>query len=416
MSKTGRFFLLILCAVSLVGSDAIAQSRAGDPFRFSIGTGVSVTDNRDNASRDEETNVEFFVAPRIDVVVSGRRVVLDFFAVPTFALWVNPADNQNDFELYGDLGFDFQLTLLRRLRLMFLEQFRSSWDPEVEDGALVRRDSSYFLNRVESGVNVGITRRLNLDLRGRHGIRWYTEDAVADESNEQSLGATGAVFWQFLRTLGVLAQIDGVLFDYERGNWNVQRDIAILSAALGLEASLGTSLRAALRGGYKVLSYADNTINEDAAPYVVLVFNGEITPAVRLKVDARYELKNPDDYPFASQHYAGAGGKFEWDILRWFGVFISGGCHLAHYETDTVPANFVAQEAGDAAWNAYVAREGINVRADGDKVVLYGGTGAALRIGSHFTISGSFQHQNVESDVSEDFTKNMGTLSCSVRF
>lgn len=412
MTKPTALRLWTLGLACLTGASAIAQTRAGDPVRFSIGAGMEWTDNRDSTSQ-EESDTLFFLTPRLDLVLSTSRTVLDFYYAPLLQYRTNPGDWQNDFDWLNDLGLDFTWTVAQRLRLMLLEQFRTAYDPEVKDnGVMVRRDSSYLRNHVEAGVGVQVSRTVNLDFRGRHIAKRYQENQIADQSDETVIGCTATAWWQLLRTFGVLAALDVAAQERAKGDYDVDRDFDAVAAALGVEKIFSQNLRLGGRVGYKFLAYSDNDLDDEAAPFLRLILEGAVIPSFRIIGNATYELRTGDDYPFASQQYTGLGARLELDTPGKRLTFGLGGDYrLGHYEADDVPSGYDAQEINDTVWQQFMADNGIVVRADGDKTVVVCSADVTFRLTQHDKFTFVQRFEDVTSDVSEDFTRNSSSLS-----
>jgi hypothetical protein len=412
MSKPTALGFWVLGLACLTGVSARAQTRAGDPVRFSLGAGMEWTDNRDSTSQ-EESDTLFYMAPRLDLVLSTSRLVLDFYYAPFLQFRTHPSDWQNEYDWLNDLGLDLTWTVVQRLRLMLLEEFRTAYDPEIKDnGVMVRRDSSYLRNRVEAGAGVQVSRNVNLDLRGRHICKLYSENLVADQSDETTIGCTATAWWQLLRTFGLLAAVDATAMERAKGTYDVDRDFDAVAAMLGVEKVFSQNLRLAGRVGYKTLSYSDNALDDDSAPFMRLILEGAVLPSFRIIGNASYELRSADDYPFTSQQYTGLGGRIELDTPGNRLTFGLGGDYrLGHYKADTVPRGYDAQEANDTTWQQFVAQEGINVRNDGDKTVIICSADVTFRFNNQNKLKFVQRYEDVNSDVSEDFTRNSSNLS-----
>lgn len=401
MMKLRTLLAFALCATYLFGIHDAAAMGEGDPVKLSITAAAEYTDNRDSSPAEEE-NTDLFLTPRIDAILHGERLMLDFYYMPSYRYRSDPSDIQNDTELHHDLGINLTHNVSPKVKLRANERFNITDDPAiVEEGTTLRRDSSYAMNRAELGMTVGVTRRGHIDVSGHHRIKMYDEGIVADESDEERLQAKGRLWNQLGPTLGIMVMGEYMVQDYDSAR-GLERGFDAIYAGVGVEKILGKALRGQVSVGWSELEYEDSALGSDSAPYVQALIKLSPHDRAELAVTVSYMLRDSDVYPYTSQEYTSLGADLKWAASKQW--VLNGGLtyRLGEYDVDSAPVTTT-----DAT---YVRPVG------GDEETVVGHVGVTFVINSKTSLGLRQLYEDVDSDVSTTFTRNATRLGLSKVF
>lgn len=409
-----KLFVFAVLAAFVVTVPFARAGKESDPFKVTISAGAEWTDNRDS-SPDEEENTALYISPRLDIVASTDRAMFDFFYAPSFTHRTDPGPSQDDDDWYHDLGLNTSLKLADRLRLMLSDSFSRTLDPAYEDqGTTLRRDSDYYINRVNGGLDCDIAPQSVMTVRARHMVKAYDDGDVADQYDQDSIGATVGFWRQVQRTMGLEIMADYAEHHYNDGDFDVDRDSSSVYGAIGLNKNFSQHFSGMARVGYKQFDYKDDAIDSEGAPFVRVAVKGAPNPGTRLTLGVSHELKNADEYPFASEQFTGVDARLEWDAMKNLLLAASGSYWLGRYEDSVVPTEYPNQVLSDPTWAAYLAAN--DVREDGDKATVMAALEAKILLPMDSAVRIVQRYENVESDVSQDFTRNSTSLIFSKEF
>jgi len=396
--------------LSLIALQGFAQSEAKGPFEFQVDLRGEYTDNRDS-SPDKESNLDLFIQPRVDVDHESEATLIDLYYAPAYRWRDNPGETQNDTELLHELAIRAEHAPVPRLKLRGNEMYYYTDDPAVtKGGTTMRRDSSYSLNRLEGGVNYEISPRKNVDVAGRWQMKWYDDEDVAMELDEDHLGS-GLTFWnQFQRTMGGLAGVDYGLYDYNSSvdagygaQGAIDRDFDLLTGLVGIEKMLNKTLRVGGRVGYQQASYSDDRISNMSEPYGNITISGNTIPALKLLATITHGMRDSNVYPFASQDCTESDGRAEYELqgpLTLVGILTY---RNSRYDTDVVPENV------DPIYVQYAAKDGSE-----DTIMARGEIHYQINA---MTMARLWQmYETVDSDVTDNFDRNTTGLALSRKF
>jgi hypothetical protein len=414
--KMTRFPVLLTVAVVFAGvclRDATA-AKTEDPVRVSVSAGAEWTDNRDSAA-DGEDNTSLFISPRLDVVTTTERTMFDFFYALSYSYRTDPGEDQDDSDFYHDIGLHVASKISPILKLILSEAFSRTLDPAMdESGTTLRRDSNYYINRAEAGGDYDVSERVSVTVRARHMMKGYDDSEIADQYDENSIGGSFGLWFQAQRSLGLQLIADGTAHSYEKGVYDVDRDSTSVYGAVGVDKAFTKNLRGSCRAGYKQIDYSDDSIKSQGEPFVRVAIEGWTVPSARVKLGVTYELKDADEYPFATELFTGVDGRFELDLNQTISLAAAVYYWMADYESDSIPAGYALQLATDLAWQNYVAENGIQV--GGDKVTAVAALEATVRLPGQTAIKITQRLEDVSSDVSQDFTRNATSLAITKQF
>lgn len=302
-----------------------AEENPMGPLHLAVQVGAEATDNRDSAPRDEESNVDVKVTPRADLRLENGRSLLDGYYAPTFRWRSNPADVQNETELFHELGLELSHELSSLLEVNVREYYNLTDDPAITDGSgTLQRDGTYWMNRVQGALAVNLTSRLYSDLEAYNRIKRY-DDELAASNLDEDMTSYGATLWyQVDRQLAALASV--MVGQYGYDDTVMQRDFDSLYLGVGCYRLMANDMRIEARGGVVNAAYKDDTLEDDTAPSIELALRPSPKAATRATLAAGTMLRDADLAPFASQEYTYVSGVVAHDVgshlvvngeLRW---------------------------------------------------------------------------------------------------
>ncbi len=206
------------------------------PWTFSVeGYGI-FDDNRDGTDSDKESQFQFRVSPRGDLKGSVDRTDFDVFYTPTISYRSNPRIDQNQSDLYHDLGIDVHHRYSERLRFDFREFFHSTDVPSVMDsGRTFRETVNYQLNRVRFGAGYElIPNRSSINIHGRQMWKMYDSELYSLIGDEEQTGVD--VGGKYVTRSGISLLCATSYDDSDIGTqYDVDRSTVIMTAEGGAE-------------------------------------------------------------------------------------------------------------------------------------------------------------------------------------
>ena len=416
MNKFVNRMILVFFCVCLVGNVATAQSRVGDPLRFSLSTSAAYTDNRDSAV-DAESNTDFYLKPKLSGSANWRRGSLVFYYEPSFRYRTDPSAVQNDDELQHDVSLTLEHSLAPRLTFNVQNRFVQTDDPAIqENGSTLRRDSSYIINWAGIGGKVGIGKHTGLNVQVEHMIKRYDEVAVASESDEDNLNATLTLRRQISKTFDLFMDVKSTIFEYEHTD-EIDRDFDSFSAGVGAYKMFGKMLDGNIRLGQKTLSYDDDALSDNDEPYVSVDLTLKPKDTLRLKLSGNYMLKNSDVFPHASQQYSSVNTRLEADFTEMFTFGLAAGYRLGEYDVETVtPEAKNRIRSNSESYSTWAQRFLSEGETSGEEETLIGTIDLTYKINRNTSIKLANRYEDVSSDVGVSFDRNALSLSFSKAF
>lgn len=405
MAKRRKVTAVILCGVFL----AVAHIRAedapkdSDPFKFSISVSGEYTDNRD-ATKAEESNFDTYVTPGIDLIIKDKRANLDLYYEPAYRNRSDPGLLQNNDQLQHNLGLNGEYKFIPALSLLLRERFNYTDDPSVQEGGTtLRRDQSFNLNRLETGLSYKMSRRSHTDLMGRHSIKRFDDATISKESNEENLAVSLASWRQVSRTLGVVAEAEASAFEYD--NSTVERGFSALTGKIGGDQVFSGNFRGGLRLGWKTLDYEANDLGSENAPFVDLSLRMSTAPSTRITAGLSHVLRNSDVYPFASQKYTDFSTRFEWDAVANTTLGLGSTYRVGDYDSESL-----SSKAKTVAQGAKTSGEETAVLITADVACNLDPIGT-IKLAQHFE-----DLDSIDEKLRDSFTRNSTNLSWSRAF
>jgi len=388
---------------ALVGGMLSVAARAADeqrsPVRFSVDLREEYTDNRDAVERNAEGTFDTYLTPRIAVGFDLQPTILDFRYEPALRWRSDPSPFENEFMVLHDVGLKLQLRPAQVFTLRAGDDFYYTDDPKVEeDGAIVRGDRSYYLNRPEVGVNWKFTRQSELDFYARYSTKRYDAEDAAQLFDEDKLDTGVTYFQRLVPRFGL--KLVGRYNDYGYKDFGgYSRDFAVLMGGLGAEYAVTRQTRAGAIVGWENVEYDDDRFASENGPYGELTFRGALLPVLRVEGAIAHGFRDSDGDPqrsvSPSQEYSQFLARLEWDASDM--LTLGGGAtyRLGNYDVDT-------------KW----PMAGVS----GDENVLVAGVDASIKVAPHMRVKASYKFENVDSDVRESYTKNTAAVGVGATF
>lgn len=388
--------LLLLVACSFA---AAAEEEAPPPARFSFDLIGEYTDNRDSAQAKVPT-FDFSIKPRLDVYLDWKRGLLDLYYAPSYRFRTRPTSADRRHRLFHDAALELRHELTSRLQFKLKDSLYYTDNPEVEAATTTfLRDSSYLLNELDAGFLIDLGRTTILDMAGRHSYKYYDDPAVRPVANETSL-IGGLGLWQALSrtwSVGLMGNLED--FAYPDAGEGI-RDFTSGRGYLSLRKKLGAHLTARADGGWKQITFEDTALGQSSGPYGRFALTGQTHPSFRLSASASYELRDSDNYPYASQQYTGIRGGLEWDIVSALTLGLSGAYRIGVYDASDVPSG----HPNRAAFSG------------GREDVLLGAAGLTYRVAENNALRLLQRYESMDTELTEDYTRNTTVLSYARQF
>ncbi len=404
--------LTVLVAVFMVGVvlsclAAETPSVAGRPVRASISVGMEYTDNRDSSAGDKEDSLDWILNGRVDALLDWTQTVLDFYYMPSLRYRSNPSVIQRDADLYHDLGVSVEHRLSQRLKLSANEHFNFTDDPAVDVGGnVLRRDSSFILNRVKAAADYDFSRRLTGSASGYHTTKRYEDDVVAKQGDEDSIGGGVSAAFILDRDL-IVALVGGVgMVGYNEESGVESRDFQSYECGVAVTRRYGIRTKGELAVGWKMLSFESDELGTESSPYASLGLLLALSPRTRFSGSLGYLLRDSDFYPFASQRYLTLDCGAEWDALvQRLTLRVNGGYRVGSYDSGSLrTADREQMEAN-------------GLPTKGDETVVLASVGVNWRIQKTYAVCLAQQYEHVDYDGAlESFSRNSTRLTVTRDF
>ncbi|MFO7871302.1 MAG: outer membrane beta-barrel protein [Kiritimatiellia bacterium] len=401
MTGVSRILRLVPAFLLITGFYEVRGEQSG-PVSFKVDLRADITDNRDSDTR-EESNLDFYVEPRADFSLRGGPFAGNIFYAPAYRYRTDPSATQNESQLFHDLGVKLSRAVNQNLQFKLDEHFSYTDDPSVQEGGTtLRRDSSFVLNRAQLDAIYKVSRRLTMKVDGAHRIKRYDDDERALESDEDSLSGGLSLWGHPRRKVRLTALVRGGDYNYDSSQ-GIERGFVSLMGALGLDRAVSRNSLASVQAGMTALNYADSSLGTEGAPFVSLSLETETGRKTSISAFGKYELRDSDVYPFASQANASAGVGVDWKVGRSLSFGASGKYSLGRYEEDYAPAS-----APDSAYS-----QGVK---SGDEKTITASVRAAYRFSRRNSLKLTQRLEDVDSDVDVSFTRNDTVLAFSTEF
>jgi opacity protein-like surface antigen len=386
-----------------VSAQSQAQEESGRALGGSVTVGGVSTDNRDSAADGaEESNVDLFVQPIAELNLQGDSTALELLLGPRYRYRSDPSAIQNEDELHLDSRINFSHRFSEQTSVRLRDQFNYTDDPEVEAGnAVLRRDSSYLMNRAMAGLNHKITQTLAVDVQVNHMLKRYDDSATAARSDEDRLHAGLILSRELNQTLSALLLVGAERTDSEN-DLGLDRGFDTAYAALGINKSLTQKTAFSLIAGAQGAEYEDDDLDSQVSPYLRASVKSEISRTLVFNAQASHQISQAYSYPFSSQNHTSIFGKMDWQAMSrlQLGLFLE--YRIEDYDSDSVSESAPA--------SAFLADR------SGEEITLLGRASATVKLADRTKVTLAHLIEDVDSDVFVSFTRNATSLTLTQEF
>jgi hypothetical protein len=269
------------------------------------------------------------------------------------------------------------------------DRFLTTDDPDVQSGgSTVRENLSYSYNQIYAESELFVSRVLGFGLMGRNTIKRYTDDAVADISDEDTTDAALSLMADVGKQLIIIGK--GTFSDFENASTNsaFERGAQTMSYTLGLKKVFTPQAYGMIESGFQTAEYDNSLLDTDDSVYanLQLVYREQ---DYKFSGTAGYGIYQPYVRPYSSQKRAFVGVDGERTIAE--KLTFGAGLQYSNGKYDEVSAG---NPAGDD--NLFAAR-----------------ARGTYKINRHLAFELAYQFENWDSDLRESFNRN--TVSATIK-
>lgn len=359
---------------------------AEDSVSLSVRVEGVYDDNRDGVENDKDSNFDIKLQPRAAFTYDWGQTYFSMFYMP-YVLWRSDArDDQNDSEVYHELGVNFRHELTPLLTLKLSDRFSVTDDPRVSEGGVtVRESATYTMNVLNVGMDVEVDPVTVLSVGGLSSLKRY-DKSVWNNYDEDKLGANLAIKREMGMMLNGLAQVRYTKSEYQG---NSDRGAEYLFAGVGLEKTFSPNLAAAANVGWNTANYNELSGSKDTPAGDVRVVVSP-SPDTSLSLSARYELADSDWIAFSTQERASLAAT------------------LDHRLTPKLSSALVFMYANGEYKSATAMVDGVQGGSDSLIAVR---ARAVYSLNRNLDLELGYQLEDWESDIRESFTRNKATVA-----
>ena len=412
MNRTIRTIRTLMVGVGIsvafqASLHAQESGKAGDLVRFSVSTLARATDNRDAVAEDETDNVDYYLRPKLELVYETELSSLDVHYIPAFRFRTEPGDNQDETTWEHDFGLAASRAVSSRLRLRLDGVVAVQDDPEIEEGGItLRGDQSYVRSVVKVGLNLDVLKYSNLDIFVDNRIKSYDDDLVARVSDEESTKFGVAHRHQMTTTLRSLLTGSYSLYSYN-SDAALERDFTSGMAAIGLENSFTPNLLGAISVGAQTRQYDDDGLDNDTSPYLNASLEGLLGEDTRVGGSLGTGVRDSDSYPFSSQEYGEIRAFMDTSLSAKLKLRVSGTYRVSTYDADNVPT-------GATPVDASAISPDVRSESSADETTVVGDAQLTYVASKNATIFLGVRVEDIDSDVGQSYTKNIGRIGATL--
>lgn len=395
-----KMFLLWLFVVIVTLSISYAEDNR--PVRLSVSLTSLYTDNRDSAPKGgEEDNIDLSIRPRVEIGVDRGDSSLLFTYTPSYRYRTEPREGRDESELLQELIFDGTYGFSPRSSVRFMDNFYITDDPEVQKyGTTGQRGSTFLFNNAKAKIVMAMGPRVSGNLELSHAMKKYDDNEIAKNYDEEGSGAMAGLYFPMSKVMGVkiLAKYD--TYDYNN-SYGLKRGIDTMAGAAGFDYIVSEQIRSELRLGWIQASYEEETIGDQNAPYVDLVFRIRPQPDTQFTIEGGHSIRNSDVFPYPSQEETRGSVSLDWKVQERLKVDFGGQYRIGSYEFDIDPIP------------AWIIETGVK-EGDEKKIILT--AGVTFDFGDYTSLRVGQSYQKTDSEVSVDFVRNDTMLTLTRKF
>ncbi len=386
MMKRVRLAVIGLLALGVV-LPAVAWD-PGSPVSLSVRLEGVYDDNRDGHESNKEETFNTKLQPRAAFAYDFGITYIDLFYMPYILTRSNARDDQNDTELYHELGANLRHDLTPALTFSLSERFSMTDDPRVtEGGVAVRESATYNRNVLNLGLGIEVDPMTAVELGGQSEIKRYDKREWRNY-DEDKLGASLVL----RRELGLM--LNGLVrLSYTKSEFSgeIDRGAEFIFAGIGLEKTFSPNLAGYLNLGWNSADYNELDDSKDTpAGDVRLVLSP--TPDTSLSLAASYELADSDWRGYTTQERTAFSATL-------------------HHRLTPQINSVLALEHVLGAYKGDTALEEDLQLGDGDDDLTTVRASLLYNLNRNLDFELGYQMEDWDSDIRESFTRNKVTVA-----
>lgn len=368
----------------------LAARDPGSPLTFSVRLEGSYDDNRDGVESDKESNFDTRLQPRAAFAYDVGQTAAGIYYMPSMLLRSNARDDQNDSEVYHELGVSLRHELAPAVLFKFSNLFSLTDDPQVsEAGVAVRANATHTRNVLNLGLDVGVDPVTELAIGGRGEIKRY-QKSVWRNYDEDMLGASLAL----RREMGM--QMRGMISTrYNKSEYGGANDrgAEYIFGGVGLERIFNPNLSADFNVGWNTANYNDVSGSKGlpAGDARVIV---SPSPDTALTLAVKYQLTDSDWLAFSTQERTSFSAALDHRLTPQLSSGVTVMYANGEYKSRTALVENVAGGSDDMT----------AVRAN-----------AVFNATPNIDLEVGYQFENWDSDIRDSFTRNQVMLAVRAR-
>lgn len=398
----------------MAADESTEARKANEPVKFSVAAGASYTDNRD-ALPTKVSNTDLYITPRLVLDLKYDELNLALSYAPTYRYRSNASIIENDSQLLHDFAMTLNLTPSRMTTIRLVENFNLTDDPSVQqDGATLRRDSSFIYSQTEVGMAHDFSAYSKVDVAGRYMVKRY-DDAEVRKTSDVTKSDAGITYWkQPAKKFALVGMANYAQFDYEK-YLDIDRGFDSTVFGLGIEQEISSYVKYGLRGGLQSLQYRDDSLESANSPYGTVSLQVNTLKTTRILLSVSQMVRDSAIFPFASQDSTDYGVSVNWESpSSAFQFVFAVSYRVSDYSKDTVSSKFSSAAASDATYSDYLSSAGI--KSSGKEETLGASVEVGYKLGDQTTIKLVQSYEDVSSGVRWSYDRNATTLAITRDF
>ncbi len=384
MLKKVRFTVVGVLALGIVLPAWAADP--GSPMSLSVRAAAEYDDNRDAVESNREDTFNYILEPRAAFTYDFAATYLDFYYMPQLLWSSNARDDQNDTEVYHELGINARHELTPTVALRANNRFSRTDDPRATEGGItVRERATFYMIALNVGMDAELMPLTLLSVDGRSEIKRY-DKSIWKNYEEDRHGAS----LRLRREMGMMMNVVTTLrYTQSKFYGDFDRGAEYLYAGLGLEKTFSPNLAGYLHLGWNRADHNElaGSKNEPAGSARLIV---SPSPDTSLSLAAQYELSDSDALTYSTQERT----SFAVTLDHRFTPQLSSALRVEH------------------TLGKYKGQTSINPAArDGDDDMTAVHVRGVYHILRNLDLEVGYLFEDWDSDIREQFTRNKYTVA-----
>jgi hypothetical protein len=159
--------------------------------------------------------------------------------------------------------------------------------------------------------------------------------------------------------------------------------------------------------GSQTREYDDDELDRDTSPYLNVSLEGLLGEGTRIGGSLGLGVRDSDAYPFASQEYSELRAFVDASLSAKLNLRVSATYRVSTYDADNIPSGFTFAD---------LASISPDVRSDSsaDETTVVGDAELTFVATENTTIFVGVRVEDIDSDVGQSYTKNIGRIGATL--